>query len=98
MTKLEALDWLVKYGAATRGYPEEAAASYLGLVVERFREEVSAGRLPMPERYGKRLIWDKLVLDPHMNKMAGSTEDPSDPIMASINAAESSAVCTNRPS
>ena len=46
MTKLEALDWTVKYGAGTRGYPEEPAAAYPGLGVERFREEIAAGRLP----------------------------------------------------
>jgi hypothetical protein len=28
MTKPEALDWLVKYGAVVRGYPEDAAAAY----------------------------------------------------------------------
>ena len=92
MTKLEALDWLVKYGAVTRGYPEEPAAAYLGLGVERFREEVAAGRLPTPERYGKRLVWDKLLLDHHMNKLAGNTKDSSDPIMASIHAAKSPSV------
>src|SRR5262245_25436335 len=85
MTKRQALNWLVKYGAVTRGYPEEPAAAYLGLGVERFRAEVAAGRLPAPERYGKRLVWDKLLLDHHMNKLAGNTKGPIDPIMASIN-------------
>jgi len=41
MTKLEALHWLAKYGAVTWGYPEEAAAAYLGLGVKHFREEVA---------------------------------------------------------
>jgi hypothetical protein len=96
MTKLEALDWLVKYGAVSRGYPEEPAAAYVGLGVERFRKEVAAGRLPEPERYGKRLVWDKLLLDHHMNKLAGNTKGSSDPIMASIHAAKSPSV--RRPS
>ena len=41
MTKPEALHWLAKYGAVTWGYPEEAAAAYLGLGVKHFREEVA---------------------------------------------------------
>jgi len=40
MTKLEALDWLVKYGAVTRGYPEEPAAAYL--VGEGLRGPITA--------------------------------------------------------
>ena len=47
--------------AVIRGYPEQVAAAYLGLVVKHFRDEVADGRLPMPERYGKRLIWETVV-------------------------------------
>jgi len=50
-----------KYGAVIRGYPGQVAAAYLGLVVKHFRDEVADGRLPMPERYGKRLIWETVV-------------------------------------
>jgi hypothetical protein len=32
------------------------AAAYPGLGVKYFREEVAAGRLPVRERYGERLI------------------------------------------
>jgi hypothetical protein len=105
MSKPEALEWLAKYGAVTRGYPQEAAAAYLGLGVQRFREEVAAGRLPPPERYGKRLVWDKTALDQHKDRwLDGSTAgnagsvQTNDPIMASINAAKATPVRTSRPS
>jgi hypothetical protein len=92
MTKAEALRWLRRYGATTRGYPQEVAAAYLGLGVRRFRDEVAAGRLPQPQQRGKRLIWDKLALDRYMDQQVDSgvcTRD-HDPIMADIHAAQSS--------
>jgi hypothetical protein len=105
MTKSDGLDWLARYGAVTRGYPQEAAAAYLGLGVQRFREEVAAGRLPPPQRYGKRLVWDKSALDQHKDRwLDGSATDnagssqTNDPIMASINAAKVTAVRSGRPS
>src|SRR5262249_2310148 len=63
MTKAQALEWLIKYGSTVRGYPQEAAAAYLNLGVARFRADVAAGRLPQPERHGKRLVWDRVALD-----------------------------------
>jgi hypothetical protein len=102
MTKRAALDWLAKYGAVTRGYPQEPAAAYLGLGVQHFRKEVAAGRLPPPERHGKRLVWDKVALDQHKNRAldgpATTHDQISDPIMASINAAKPTAARTGRPS
>ena len=50
----------------------------------------------MPEHNGMWLIWEKVVLDCHMNE-TGNVEDTSDPIMASMNAAKPSAVRTSRP-
>ena len=67
MTKAQALEWLTKYGAAARGYPQEPAAAYMGLGVKRFRDDVAAGRLPQPQTHGKRLIWDKIALDRYMD-------------------------------
>ena len=43
-------------------------AADLGLGVKHFREKAAAGRLPARERYGEWLIWDKRVLDHHVNK------------------------------
>jgi hypothetical protein len=107
LTKLEALEWLAKYGAVTRGYPQEPAAAYLGLGVQRFRDEVAAGRLPPPERYGKRLVWDKAALDHHKNRVLdelatcqadSAQEQASDPIMASIHAAQAATLRPGDPS
>jgi hypothetical protein len=65
ITKSQALEWLTKHGTAVRGYRQEVAASYLGLGVRRFRDDVTAGLLPQPEKHGKRLVWDKVALDRH---------------------------------
>jgi len=32
-------------------------------------------RLSVPERHGKRLVWDKLGFDHHMNKLARNTKE-----------------------
>jgi hypothetical protein len=90
MTKAKAFEWLEKHGGAVRGYPQEAAAAYLGLGVKRFRDGVAAGSLPQPQRHGKRLIWDKIALDKHMDAQFtdnGVSSPDHDPIMADIHAA-----------
>ena len=108
MTKAQALEWLVKYGATVRGYPQEAAAAYLGLGVKRFRDDVAAGLLSQPDRHGKRLVWDRVALDRHKDKAldgpsagdAGSGGDllAGDPIMGSIHAAKIAALRPGDPS
>ena len=91
----------------TRGYPQEPAAAYLGLGVQRFRDEVAAGRLPSPELYGKRLVWDKAALDRHKNRaldeLAVCQAEPShvrasDPVMVSIHAAKATTLRPADPS
>lgn len=72
LTKAQALEWLQRYGAIVRAYPQEAAAAYLGLGSKRFRDEVAAGRLPQPNQHGKRLLWDKIALDRHLDKLSAS--------------------------
>ena len=91
MTKAKASEWLAKHGTTVRGYPQEPAAAYLGLGVKRFRDSVAAGCLPQPQRHGRRLSWDKAALDAYMNRAAdiGSAKSlTTDPIMASIHAAQ----------
>ena len=95
MTKAQALEWLKEHGTAVRGYRQEVAAAYLGIGVRRFREDVAAGKLPQPETHGKRLVWDKIVLDRHRDKKVEPATPgphlhaPDDPIMRSIHAAKS---------
>ena len=43
MTKVEPLDWLVKYGTVMRGWRSSLPLPNLGLGVKRFCEEVAAG-------------------------------------------------------
>jgi hypothetical protein len=71
----------------------EPAAAYLGIGIARFRKEVKEGLLPQPDRHGKRLVWDKVALDRHLDKKVDgavpAAQPPiSDPIMKAINAAE----------
>jgi hypothetical protein len=98
MTKAQALDWLRKYGATTRGYRQEVAAAYVGLGVRRFRQEVDGGRLPKGHEHGKRIVWYKDELDgaraAWIDGRAGAPQHNSDPIMADIHAAQ---VTTLRP-
>lgn len=95
MTKAQALEWLTKHGATVRGYRQEVAAAYLGIGVRRFREDVVAGKLPQPEKHGKRLVWDKIALDRHRDSKVEASQGThqlhslDDPIMRSIHAAQS---------
>ena len=72
LTKAEALKWLQRHGATVRGYRMEVAAAYLGLGVRRFRDEVAADRLPQPNQHGRRLLWDRVALDRHLDKLSSS--------------------------
>ncbi len=102
MTKAQALEWLARHGSTARCYPQEPAAAYLGLGTKRFREEVAAGRLPQPDRHGKRIVWDKVALDRHMDRKVegveiGTQPQGDDPIMRSIHAAQSAAIRSGDP-
>jgi hypothetical protein len=99
MTKAEALEWLKQHGSTVRGYPQEIAAAYVGLGVKRFRDEVAKGRLPKPNQHGKRLLWDKVALDRHLDNVGGlgSNGPEGDPIMASIHAAQTATVRPTGP-
>ena len=105
MTKAQALEWLARHGSTARCYPQEPAAAYLGLGTRRFRQEVAAGRLPQPDRHGKRIVWDKVALDRHLDKKVDGVEPGThaqastadDPIMRSIHAAQSAALCSGDP-
>jgi len=95
-TKAQALEWLAKYGAVSRGYPQEVAAAYLGLGVKRFRDDVAKGLLPLPKQHGKRLVWDKHALDKHMDctvKTGEPCDADADPVMADIHASQSPPLC-----
>lgn len=104
MTKVQALEWLARHGATTRCYPQEPAAAYVGLGTKHFRVEVAAGRLPQPQRHGKRLVWDRVTLDRHLDKKVGDIEHArlrsapgDDPIMRSIHAAQSTTLRPGDP-
>ena len=46
-----------------RGLSEAEAATYVGVGVSKFRDEVAAGIWPKPNRRGRRIIWDRHLLD-----------------------------------
>ena len=50
------------------------AAAYLGLSSRGFEQQWRAGKLPAPHRLGRRLLWDRKLLDSHVDKLSGITK------------------------
>lgn len=50
---------------------EGEAARYLGLSPTNFRARWEAKSFPQPHRIGKRLLWDKRLLDRYVDALSG---------------------------
>jgi len=48
MPRARALEWLTKYGAVVRKYPQEPATAYMGSGLKRSCDDVGTGRVPQP--------------------------------------------------
>lgn len=57
------------YTLLPRGLRAERAAEYLDISLSKFRELVSAGRLPAPKRIDNCVIWDRHQLDRAMDEI-----------------------------
>ncbi len=55
----------MKYGLPypPRGLSREHAALYIGVGTTTFDRLVEEGRMPKPIRIGKRVVWDRLMID-----------------------------------
>lgn len=50
---------------------ERSAAAYLGIGRTTFRRCVKHGRVPAPLRTGRRVLWDRILLDRHIDALSG---------------------------
>lgn len=50
---------------------EEVAAAYLGISKSRFRTRWQGRELPQPHRDGRRLLWDRVLLDRYVDALSG---------------------------
>lgn len=53
---------------------EEVAAAYLGISKSRFRTRWTARALPQPHRDGRRLLWDRKLLDSYVDALSAIDE------------------------
>lgn len=54
------------------------AADYCGLGLAAFEREVSAGRLPLPHRFGGKDHWRKSQIDAALDLLTGEGENKGD--------------------
>ncbi len=66
-----------------RGLSEEQAASYVGVSVTTFRDEIKKGMWPKGERRGPkggRVVWDKAAIDLAWNERS-NLNGANDPLL-----------------
>ena len=54
-----------------RGLSAEQAAAYVGVSAPKFLEDVAAGKWPPGRQDGRRVIWDKVLLDRYYDRHSG---------------------------
>jgi len=55
------------------------AAAYLGISPRAFEQRWRASKLPAPHRLGRRLLWDRKLLDKFVDKISGLDVQPDPP-------------------
>lgn len=58
-----------------RSLTVDLAAAYVGISKSTFLKGVREGRYPRPYREGRRVLWDRLVLDGAVDQLAGAKPD-----------------------
>ena len=56
---------------------EDLAAAYLGISKTTFRTRWQANAYPQPIREGRRLLWNRRMLDRFVDNQAGLTKAPA---------------------
>lgn len=54
------------------------AAAYLGISERTFEKHWRSSRLPAPHRLGRRLLWDRKLLDQFIDRLSGLSADETD--------------------
>jgi predicted DNA-binding transcriptional regulator AlpA len=65
-----------------RGLSLEEAAAYVGVSAGTFLAEIKQGIWPAAERRGRRIIWDRALLDAAYDKRSGLRNTVADDIDA----------------
>jgi hypothetical protein len=60
---------LADVGISPRGLSSAQAAAYVGLSIEQFMAEVRRGRFSNPQRYGRRKVFDRRILDADLDRL-----------------------------
>ncbi len=55
---------------------EPTAAAYLGIGMTRFRMRWQGRELPQPHKDGRRLLWDRKLLDRYVDAISGLDAEP----------------------
>lgn len=56
---------------------QKDAAFYLGISERAFEDRWRAGSMPDPHRIGRRLVWDRKLLDRWVDELSGLLEKPN---------------------
>ena len=57
---------------AARLFGQANAGAYLGISERHFENQWRAGKMPQPIRLGRRLLWDKVILDDWVDAVTGA--------------------------
>ena len=61
-----------------RLFTARLAADYLGVSERSFERLWRSGRLPQPHRLGRRLLWDRKLLDGFVDELSGLIQAKQD--------------------
>ena len=56
---------------------QHGAAEYLGISERAFEQRWRAGNMPEPHRIGRRLLWDRKLLDRWADELSGLSPAPN---------------------
>lgn len=56
---------------------QAAAAAYIGVSERTFEKHWRAGAMPKPHRIGRRLLWDRKLLDLWVDELSGILPAPN---------------------
>lgn len=64
-------------GLPARLLGQRTAATYLGIGERTFEKQWRAGDMPQPHRIGRRILWDRKLLDRWADEVSGLEQKPN---------------------
>jgi hypothetical protein len=65
-------------GGSPRLLGQAAAATYFSISERTFEKQWRAGGMPEPHRIGRRLVWDRKLLDLWVDELSGLGQEKND--------------------